>query len=103
MGAGWALGAGGWERASCVLGDIKPRAMFCGADTTLEDVGGIEHEHPPPRARWPGALGSWLAGHYPWVLVWAGACHWHGVGGFVFVFNSSSSAPSTRSVCGGFL
>ena len=24
----------------------------------------------------------------PWVLVWAGACYWHGVGGFVF--NSQS-------------
>ena len=47
--------------------------------------------HPPPRARWPGTLGSWLAGHCPWVLHWAGACYWHGVGGFMF--NSSSSGP----------
>ena len=31
---------------------------------------------------------SWLAGHFLWVLVWAGACYWHGVGGFMF--NSSS-------------
>ena len=31
-----------------------------------------------------------MAGHFLWVLVWTGACYWHGVGGFVF--NSSSSA-----------
>ena len=30
---------------------------------------------PPPCARWPGALGSWLAGHCLWVLVWTGACY----------------------------
>ena len=30
-----------------------------------------------------------MAGHCPWVLVWAGACYWHGVGGFKF--NSSPS------------
>ena len=36
--------------------------------------------YPPPCARWPGPLGSWLAGHChcPWVLVWTGACYWHG-------------------------
>ena len=39
--------------------------------------------HPPPCARWPGTSGSWLAGHFPWVLVWTGACYWHGVGGFL--------------------
>ena len=44
---------------------------------------------PPPCARWPGTSGSWLAGHFLWVLVWTGACFWHGVGGFMF--NSSSS------------
>ena len=44
--------------------------------------------HPPPCARWPGTSGSWLAGHFLWVLVWTGACYWHGVGGFMF--NSSS-------------
>ena len=42
-------------------------------------------EHPPPCARWPGTPGSmpgsWLAGHLPWVWVWAGAFYWHGVGG----------------------
>ena len=42
--------------------------------------GGVE-------TRW--LLGSWLAGHCHWDLVWVGACYWHGVGGFVF--NSSSS------------
>ena len=54
--------------------------------------------HPPPCARWPGALESWLAGHRPWVLVWTGACYWHGMGGFVF--NSSSSHHHRRG-CGG--
>ena len=41
-------------------------------------------ELPCPKrfARWSGTLGSWLAGHCPWVLVWAGACYWHGVGGW---------------------
>ena len=71
---------------------------FVGADTTLEDVGGIEHEHPPPCARWPGALGSWSAGHYPWVWVWAGACYWHGVGGFMFNSSSSSSSSSNSQL-----
>jgi len=33
-----------------------------------------------------------LAGHFLWVLVWTGACYWHGVGGFMF--NSSSSSSS---------
>ena len=45
-----------------------------------------------PCARWPGTSGSWLAGHFLWVLVWTGACYWHGVGGFVF--NSPSSPPA---------
>ena len=31
-----------------------------------------------------------MAGHCLWVLVWTGACYWHGVGGFMF--NSSSSS-----------
>ena len=48
---------------------------------------GLTPKHPPPCARWPGTPGSWLAGHFPWVLVWTGACYWHGVGGFMF--NSS--------------
>ena len=43
-----------------------------------------------------------MAGHCPWVLVWTGACYWHGVGGFLF--NSLSSAivcPGTpRARCG---
>ena len=30
---------------------------------------------PPPCARWPGTPRSWLAGHFLWVLVWAGACY----------------------------
>ena len=51
--------------------------------------------HHPPRARWQGTFGSWswlAGGHCLWVLVWAGACYWHGVGGFMF---SSSSSPSS--------
>ena len=40
----------------------------------------------PPAPRKPK-----LDGHCLWVLVWTGACYWHGVGGFMF--NSSSSAP----------
>ena len=32
-----------------------------------------------------------MAGHFPWVLVWTGACYWHGVGGFLF--NSPSPPP----------
>ena len=53
--------------------------------------------HPPPCARWPGTPGSWLAGHFPWVLVWTGACYWNGVGGFMF--NSPSSAPPPAFWC----
>ena len=49
--------------------------------------------HPPPCARWPGTSASWLADHFLWVLVWTGACYWHGVGGFMF--NSSSSPHRT--------
>ena len=48
------------------------------------------HPPPPPFARWPGTLGSWLAGYCLWVLVWTGACYWNGAGGFMF--NSPSSA-----------
>ena len=33
-----------------------------------------------------------MAGHCSWVLVWAGACYWHGVGGFVL---NSPSSPRT--------
>ena len=31
-----------------------------------------------------------MAGHFSWVLIWTGACYWHGVGGFVFDSSSSS-------------
>ena len=47
--------------------------------------------HRAPVGQGPSALGSWLAGHCPWVLVWSGACYRHGVGGFVF--NSEPSSP----------
>ena len=50
---------------------------------------------PPPCARWPGTYGSLLAGNFLWVLVWVGACYWHGMGGFVF--NSSSSSSSSAA------
>ena len=53
--------------------------------------------HPPPCARWPGTPGSWLAGHFPWVLVWTGACYWHGVGGFVFNSSQSPMYPPSRA------
>ena len=49
-----------------------------------------------PLARGPRVLRSCLAGHCPWVLVWAGACYWHGVG--EFVFDSSSSRGRNRQV-----
>ena len=35
-----------------------------------------------------------MAGHFLWVLVWTGACYWHGVGGFMF--NSPSSEQHTK-------
>ena len=77
--APWLVGVGpsasGWEFAPC-----------------------IDPKHPPPCARWPGALGSWLVGHCFWVLVWTGACYWHGVGGFVF--NLSSSTRSAPAIAG---
>ena len=63
-----------------------------------------KHKKPLPRARWPGTLGSWLAGHCPWVLVWAGACYRNGVGGFVFnspgIINSMDQIqpPSTNPI-----
>ena len=52
--------------------------------------------HPPPCARWPGTPGSWLAGHCLWVLVWTGACYWHGVGGFMFKMVSQFVTIVTR-------
>ena len=50
-----------------------------------------------PLVRGPRVLGSWLAGHCPWVLVlvWTGACYWNDVGGFMF--NSPSSATQTAA------
>ena len=39
-----------------------------------------------------------MAGHFLWVLVWTGACYWHGVGGFMF--NSSSSPYPTWELNG---
>ena len=51
----------------------------------------------PPCARWPGTLGSWLAGYCPWVLVWAGACYWNGVGGFMFHASPSGSPKAAHS------
>ena len=49
----------------------------------------------PPCACWPGASAP-MAGHDPWdflwVLVWAGACYWHGGSGVVF--NSPSPSKS---------
>ena len=38
-----------------------------------------------------------MACHCLWVLVWAGACYWNGVGGFMFDSSSSSSSSSTTS------
>ena len=57
------------------------------------------NQRPPPCARWPGTLGSWLAGHCPWVLVWAGACYWHGMGGFMFNSSSSPCHHAKLSTC----
>ena len=38
------------------------------------------------------------AGHCPsWVLVWTGACYWHGVGGFMFNSSSSPQGSPFRS------
>ena len=48
----------------------------------------VQKEHPPPRARCPGALARALIGLQ--FSVWTGACYWHGVDGSVF--NSSPSA-----------
>ena len=57
-----------------------------------EDTKTQSDGHPPPCARWPGtSLGSWLAGHCPWVLAWTGACYWHGVGGFMFNLPSQNA------------
>ena len=51
---------------------------------------------PPPRACWPGAS-ALTAGHglwvFLWVLIWTGACYWHGVGGFMFNSSSSDQNP----------
>ena len=57
------------------------------------------HRVPVGQGPAPGTLGSsWLAGHFPTAVgFWsgrAGACYWHGVGGFMLT--SSSSAPASR-------
>ena len=41
---------------------------------------------------------TWLAGHCLWVLVWTGACYWHGVGGFMFYSSSSCDGAATTVV-----
>ena len=40
-----------------------------------------------------------IAGHFLWVLVWTGACYWHGVGGFMFNSSSSSSSAWAGFYC----
>ena len=55
-------------------------------------IAGQRELHPPPCARWPGTLGSWLAGHCLWVLVWTGACYWHGAGGLCLIHHHRGSA-----------
>ena len=35
-----------------------------------------------------------MAGHCLWILVWTGACYWHGLRGFMFNSSSSSSPAS---------
>ena len=79
-----------------VLSATAASALFTDADapTPLADLHHEPVAHPPSCARWPGTPGSWLAGNFLWVLVWTGACYWHGVGGFMF--NSSSSSPRAR-------
>ena len=53
-----------------------------------------------PCARWPGSLRSWLAGHCPWVLVWAGSYYWHGVGGFVLKVEGLTLHRALRRMAG---
>ena len=51
----------------------------------------VQKEHPPLRARCPGALVLWLDCRSRYGrCIWTGACYWHGVGGSRF--NSSSSS-----------
>ena len=59
---------------------------------------GTLHRAPVGQGCRPGALGSWLACHCLWVLVWTGACYLHGVGGFVF---NSPSSPEAKVPCPG--
>ena len=40
-----------------------------------------------------------MAGHCPWVLVWTGACYWHGVGGFMFI-DSDAARTAVLSAAG---
>ena len=46
-----------------------PPAPFFPEDAAAQIRPHFGSMHPPPCARWPGTLGSWLAGHCPWVLV----------------------------------
>ena len=79
-------------------GETAPRLIGVGPSASgWEPAPWIDPKDPPPRARWPGALGSWLAGHCLWVLVWMGACYWHGVSGFVFDSPSQKNAKSTAT------
>ena len=89
-------------RARDASGDVSsPPARAEGAPPPAPQVpsapaSGGEHapwldpRHPPPRAHGPGASAP-TAGQGLWVLVWTGACYWHGVGGFMFNSSSSSS------------
>ena len=78
----------------------KPHPRLAGVGPSApswEPAPWIDPEHPPPCARLPGTFGSWLAGHFLWVLVWAGACYWHDVGGFM----SNSPSPASFLVLAG--
>ena len=80
-----------WNFLSCPeVGQTEPPPALAFSSAGEHKRSSTLHRAPVGQ----GPVGSWLAGHCPWalgpwVLVWTGACYWHGVGGFMF--NSPSS------------
>ena len=74
---------------------IRHHQQYCilGSAHVSARPGALGTLHRAPVGQGPPGPG-WLAisfGFWLQVLVWTGACYWHGVGGFMF--NSSSSRP----------
>ena len=95
-GSGNPAGQGGANSGGCKGASLarvpRPRAEAEGAAAWWQPPLAPSTLYRAPVGQGPSGP-DWLA-TCPWVLVWTGACYWHGVGGFMF---KSSSLPGGRT------